>query len=174
MLNWNKNRTTTYMLPFVTDSYDKTIQAYLGINELKNVDFSIYVTGNSFIIEQLKQQDNFRGITYINNKPLCMMFIPVKYHDDDYMKFVVGNYGEIKNKRILLEYWAKHDKNCYNKLCTNFYNKAYLKKVLVEELKTNRNNFKEDTDKYTLEDILASLNEVDNILKLEDELIINK
>lgn len=165
MSNLIKNRTTLYILPFITNLYHESMTAYIGIYEFNDLNSTIYIVCDSKkISNNLQKQPNFQGKTYVNNKEILIFALDFKYQDT-YLSFIIGNYQDIKDKRIMLEYWIKNNKVYYNKLFTMFYNKSKIRKTYIENLTNNNFSDKE------LEEMINEVIEVDSIFQLKDELI---
>lgn len=166
-----KNRTTLYILPFVTTVYHKSITAYLAIYELNDVEGIIYVTVDCDDTAKLiTKQDNFKGKTYINDKLVLLLEIP-KSHKTDYESIIIGNYTNISDKRKLLIYWKKNNNVYYNYLYNIFYNKDELRKTFTNILTLATNTFYAKSDDKEILDAVNSVNEIDDIFDLKDEII---
>lgn len=162
----NLNRTTIYCLPLVTDIYDKSMMAYIGVRNLDDIEYNIYVTSDPHIEQLLQKQKCYIGKTVYNKKHVSIFSIEKEFLKD-YDNFLIGNYKLIKSKNKILNYWKNKNKKIYNYIYNVFYNAEDLHDIIIDVISTS------NRDRTELSDIFDKNQEVDSIIKLKEEILIN-
>lgn len=165
------NRTTIYLLPLITNMYDESLKAYLGINKFNDIDGIIYIVcDNEEIMKQMQKECRFKGIAYIDKLKVYLFQIDDKY-TRDYELFILGNYSEMKYKNKIINYWKKYDRNYYNLTFNVFKDPEYLKLIYINNLTSRRENFVNISDTEIISEILDSVNEVESIFNIKEEIL---
>ncbi len=170
------NRTTQFIMPLLFPyNYIDYFNCYLGLNELKDVTGKIYCVSvkeiPKKILSDIKNMDNYIGSTFVNNKQVLILSIKDEY-EIDFNKFLVGNYKsiDVNTKRIIYKFWFDNYKQ--NDIFANitmgilyslFDDEEAIEKMIYHLTVTDR-----DYDK--IYNVLKQHNELESILKIEDEI----
>jgi len=170
------NRTTQFIMPLLFPyNYNDYFNCYLGLNKLKDVEGNVYCVAKKDIpikiLTTIKNYTNYIGSTFVNKKQILILNIPDKYQDD-YIKFLVGNYKliNINTKRIIYKFWFDNYKQ--NNIFANITNKILFSLFddiqSIENLTDSLSILIKDYDEIFK--IIKNNKEVESILKISEEI----